>query len=381
MSPRDLLGRPWLQLALLYLLVLGVGLPLFGADRRLSRYYLGGAEGLQRLTDQALARSLERAEEAERYFRDTPQWHEEEEEQGPPGLTLAIVTTARRQGAEHRYFLQVAAAYHRLLRLCPWCGRARLFACNVHHPPEDHALPRRARSLIPEVRRFGEEGSPPAPEDDPFEKEKADYLFCLGRALAGGARHVLLAEDDALPRPDLFPVLGDVLGRRLQGRQPLYVKLYHPERLQGYLHPEPARLLEWAGLGALGGSLLRWLLPAPAGRRSWRSLAALAALCMLAAELGGRVYLLELRRLSPQLYALAPASHCCTPAMAFTADGARRAMAYLGERQCRRGYAKDTALYEAAREHSEEAYVVEPNLVSHIGLYSTLRGYIARPSL
>ncbi|XP_072895016.1 post-GPI attachment to proteins factor 4 [Hemitrygon akajei] len=377
MPPRDLLGHPWLQLALLYLLVLGVGLPLFGADRRFSRYYQGGAEGLRRLTDWALAESLERAEEAEQYFQRP--WREEEGwGEGAPELALAIVTTARRQGADHRYFLQVAAAYHRLLRLCPWCGRAQLFACNVHHPPEGHALPQRARGLIPEVRRFGEVGSPPAPEDDTFEKEKADYLFCLGRALAGGARHVLLAEDDALPHPDLFLVLGDVLGRRLRGRRPLYVKLYHPERLQGYLHPEPARLVEWAGLGAVGGSLLRWLLPA---RRSLGTLAALAALCMLAAELGGRVYLLELRRLTPQLYALAPASHCCTPAMAFTAEGARRAMAYLGERRCRRGYAKDTALYEAAREHGEEAYVVEPNLVTHIGLYSTLRGYIARPSL
>ncbi|XP_059497389.1 uncharacterized protein LOC132206703 [Stegostoma tigrinum] len=104
---------------------------------------------------------------------------------------------------------------------------------------------------------------------------------------------------------------------------------------------------------------------------SW---AVLALYTMLVVELAGRHYLLEWRRLSPQLYSLMPATECCTPAMLFSAPAARRVLAYLGSVRCRAGYAKDTALYALLREHGETAYALEPNLVTHIGLYSTLRG-------
>ncbi|XP_078272646.1 LOW QUALITY PROTEIN: post-GPI attachment to proteins factor 4 [Rhinoraja longicauda] len=386
---RRALRPPWLQMSLLYVLVLAVLLPLIGQSKRYSLYFRASAH-LAGLTERALADSLERAEEAERYFREAEGGGGGEDGQPRLHMAVLIVTTVRSQGAEHRYYLQVAAALHRLLGRCSWCRGYRLMGCNVHPRPAEHWQAEGAASrLVPVVRRFeagaGGEGQPePVPEQERFEKEKADYLFCLSRGLAMRPRFVLLLEDDALPSPDLFPVLRDVLERRLASRDPLYVKLYHPERLQGFVHPEPARVVEWAGVGALGGGLLLYL-----HRRLWAcgtpwsplAFCCLAALCMLAAEGYGRVYLLEVRRASPQLYSLAPASHCCTPAMAFTARGAARALRYLGARRCRPGYAKDTALYDALGDEGDTAYVVEPNLVSHIGLYSTLRGGLGRPSL
>ncbi|XP_055506237.1 transmembrane protein 246 [Leucoraja erinacea] len=386
---RRALRPPWMQLLLVYVLVLAVLLPLIGQGKRHSYYFRASAH-LAGLTEQALADSLERAEEAESYFREAADGGDGGEDGEKPHMAVVIVTTVRSQGAEYRYYLQVAAALHRLLRRCPWCRHYRLMGCNVHPWPAEHWQAEGAASrLVPVVRRFadGGDGQPqPEPESERFEKEKADYLFCLSRGLALQPRYVLVMEDDALPSPDLFPVLRDVLERRLAARDPLYVKLYHPERLQGFLHPEPARIMEWAGLGALGGGLLFYLHRRLTG--GWASslssslaFCALAALCMLAAEGYGRVYLLEARRASPQLYAMSPASHCCTPAMAFTARGAARALRYLRARRCRSGFAKDSALYEALRDEGDTAYVVEPNLVSHIGLYSTLRGVIEQPSL
>uniref|UniRef100_UPI00398F331D post-GPI attachment to proteins factor 4 n=1 Tax=Pristiophorus japonicus TaxID=55135 RepID=UPI00398F331D len=383
--------RPWAQVLLLYLLTFGLALPLLCHDLRHSRYFRRAAH-LGRLTAAALEESRARGEEAARYFREA---EGEDEVEGPPlrpdprspppQLVVAIVTTARGQGGEYRYYLQVAAAFHRLLRQCPWCRGHRLFACNVHRRPRQHLEALAAARLVPTAHRFEEEGEGEGEgEDNLFEKEKRDYLYCLRKALtAYGPRHVLLVEDDALPREDFFPVLRDLLERRLRGREgePLYVKLYHPERLQGYLHPEPARLLEWLGLGALGGWLLSAARRLATGRwPPWPAALLLGLWAMLAGELGGRHYLLQLRRLSPQLYALSPASSCCTPATLFPAPSARRVLAYLGAVHCRPGYAKDTALYGLLGAQGEWALVLEPNLVTHIGLYSTLRGFVGSPA-
>lgn len=377
--------RPWAQALLLYLLTFGILLPLLCHNRRHSRYFWRGGH-LRRMTAEALERSLARGEAAARYFRETEEG--EGGHQAPhPQLVVTIVTTVRAQGAEYRYYLQVAAAFHRLMRGCPWCRGHRLFACNVHPRPPEHLEALAAARLIPTAHRFapGEEEGDRGGADNRFEKEKQDYLYCLRKSLATfEPQHVLLVEDDALPEEDLFAVLRDLLERRLaapRARDALYVKLYHPERLQGYLNPEPMRILEWFGLGALCGALLSGLYRLATGKWSAAAFAVLAVFSMLAGELAGRHYLLEARRLSPQLYALAPASECCTPAMLYSARSARRVLGYLEAVHCRSGYAKDTALYALLREQGERAYVLEPNLVTHIGLFSTLRGFIAQPSL
>ncbi|XP_078092402.1 post-GPI attachment to proteins factor 4 [Mustelus asterias] len=381
------LPRPWAQLLLLYLLTFGVLLPLLCHRRRHSRYFWRSAH-LQRLTAESLESSRARGQEAVRYFRETEPGEAEGPGLGaPPGkgpqLVVAIVTTVREQGADYHYYLQVAAEFHRLLRGCAWCRGHRLLACNVHLRPQEHWEALAASRLIPVVQRFAGGGADRS--GNRFEKEKQDYLYCLREALLTySAQHVLLVEDDALPGHDFFQVLRDLLERRLtapQARDALYVKLYHPERLQGYLNPEPMRILEWLGLGAVCGALLSAIYRLLTGHYSALTFVLLASYAMLLAELGGRHYLLEARRLSPQLYALVPATECCTPAMLYSAPAARRVLAYLEGVQCRSGYAKDTALYALLRERGERAYVLEPNLVTHIGLYSTLRGIIAQPSL
>jgi hypothetical protein len=57
-----------------------------------------------------------------------------------------------------------------------------------------------------------------------------------------------MLEDDAYPEAELFEVLDHILHqrrKRLQEvQQALYFKLYHPERLLGYLNPEPERIVE-----------------------------------------------------------------------------------------------------------------------------------------
>lgn len=222
-------------------------------------------------------------------------------------------------------------------------------------------------------------GEDPDPALNQFEKEKQDYVFCLEQSLlAYNPEYVLVVEDDAVPEDEIFPVLQHLLLARFSKpylRDALYFKLYHPERLQHYVNPEPMRILEWLGLGMFLGPVLNCGYSWATGRPglSWPIVLFFALYSMALSELVGRHYLLELRRLAPTLYNVVPVTECCTPAMLFSAPSAQRALGYLKGLHCRQGFAKDIALYSLLRTKGENAYVVEPNLVRHVGMYSSLR--------
>uniref|UniRef100_S4RNA1 Post-GPI attachment to proteins GalNAc transferase 4 n=1 Tax=Petromyzon marinus TaxID=7757 RepID=S4RNA1_PETMA len=296
-------------------------------------------------------------------------------------MAVAVVSVRRLEP----YLSRVVSRLLALLRACGLaCERHRLLVCNAQAVPEDNVEAGEISALVHTVARFSESdpdaGKPPA--QNRFEKEKRDYTWCLRRAATateggdGGA--VVLLEDDALPADDFFPVLHHLLGERraasLRLRRALYVKLFHPERLQGYLNPEPMRL-EWVGAGGLCGlALTAVFLRLTRAPFRWWLVAALTLHAMLCVEMVGRHYFLELRRASPRLYALAPATECCTPAMAFPSAAAALAVAeLLDAEQCAPKYGKDMALYAAMRRAKHGALVLEPNLVRHIGRYSSLR--------
>lgn len=77
-----------------------------------------------------------------------------------------------------------------------------------------------------------------------FEKEKQDYVFCLEKSLALNVSHVLLVEDDAIPLQDLFPVIDLLVFSNSSSfdsqssKEATYYKLYHLERLLGFISLE-----------------------------------------------------------------------------------------------------------------------------------------------
>ncbi|XP_063814521.1 post-GPI attachment to proteins factor 4 [Pseudophryne corroboree] len=296
---------------------------------------------------------------------------------GDTPLVITVITTRRRP--EYHYLLQVAHGFLKRLSECGQdCANFQLFICNVDPIPSAHADACLLSHLLPSVMHHLNEQLAEAPNR--FEQEKQDYAFCLSRTLdAYSPDYVLLVEDDAVPFTDIFSAFFHLVHVRFP-QEPLggglYAKFYHPERLQGYLNPEPMRIVEWIGLGGLAGLVLSWLYKVifPKQRFSLWMFVAFAVYAMLLAELAGRHYLLELRRLSPALYNVVPVTECCTPAMLFSKDSARRTLGYLEEMQCKPGYAKDIALYKELRKRGEWAWALEPNLVKHVGMFSTLRG-------
>uniref|UniRef100_A0A8C0UNM9 Post-GPI attachment to proteins GalNAc transferase 4 n=1 Tax=Cyanistes caeruleus TaxID=156563 RepID=A0A8C0UNM9_CYACU len=349
-------SSPFIHLLTLTVVTFAVVAPLI-CHRLLHSYFYLRRWHLNPMSQEFLEQNQQEGQDALHYFEkmQMPNASEVSGSEAFQPLLLITIITVQRQNDFH-YVLQVASHFHRLLQKCGVrCQSHRMLLCNVESDPSIHQDVRLLSSLFPMVSR-DRTGENPDPSLNQFEKEKQDYVFCLEQSLlVYNPEYILLVEDDAVPEKEIFSVLQHLFLARFSKpylRDALYFKLYHPERLQHYFNPEPMRILEWLGLGMFLGPVLTF------------------AYCW---ALVGRHYGLELRRLHPALYNVVPASECCTPAMLFPAASARRASEYLQGLRCRQGFAKDTALYSLLRGKGENAFVVEPNLVRHVGMYSSLR--------
>ncbi len=97
----------------------------------------------------------------------------------------------------------------------------------------------------------------------------------------------------------------------------------------------------------------------------------------------GRPHLLQLRFLfKPYLTSFMRAPECCTQALLFPNKGAQLVTQYLNSVTCRHGWSKDMALLAMEQENSQyKAYMVQPNLFTHVGIYSSLRHRVIDPYL
>lgn len=304
-----------------------------------------------------------------------------------PELLVTVVTARRNEGLDFHYLLQVMRQLSDIVGGCGERRCAEVLICDVESGPQENQDAKLLEAHFRVIRRSSQEQQSNREQVNTFEKEKRDYVFCLRKGWElVKPKNVIVLEDDALPKPDFFTVIKDLLSRRF-ALQTLYIKLYHPERLQCYWNPEPYRILEWVGLGLVGATALLLTLPYwnPCSFNFTLSVSHLLFFTfyfMAAAELLGRHYLLEARRLSPQLYAVSPATECCTPAMLFPANASLRVAEYLDGSFCVKGNAKDMVLYHLARTvPGESSHSVEPNLITHIGAYSSVRANPARPKL
>ncbi|XP_056442620.1 transmembrane protein 246 isoform X2 [Gadus chalcogrammus] len=342
--------RPAGQALLLCVLTFGVLLPLL-CQRMLYSYYFFRPWYLEPRSETALQESYRRGQGALSFWQKDTGAHAVQT-QLEPHLLVTVVTARRTEARDYHYLLQVMQQLAGLLGSCSGERCAQVLLCDVESDPEANE----------------------------------DLALLEGRFQTGWEllrpQNVVVLEDDAWPRPDFFPVIQDLLSRSFSSGT-LYVKLYHPERLQRYWNPEPYRLLEWLGLGLLASSLLLLVLPyCSSVSFTLRHLLFFSVYTMALAELVGRHYLLELRRASPQLYAVSPATECCTPAMLYPGNASLRAARYLDGSFCVKGLAKDLVLFRMARSvPGERAHSLEPNLVAHIGAFSSVRPNPLRPSL
>ncbi|XP_062244345.1 transmembrane protein 246 [Platichthys flesus] len=384
-------SSPVPQALVLTLLTFCIVLPLC-CHQLLYSYFFMKSVYLDSMSEEVLQDSLTRGQDALRFWQSasspagggSPRFRSPAQH---PELLVTVVSVRRREGRDFHYLLQVMQQLSGLVGGCGERGCAELLVCDVESGPQENQDAKLLENHVRVVRRSPEEQQAAREPVNTFEREKRDYVFCVRRGWELlRPRNMVVLEDDALPREDFFWVVKDLLSRRFS-LQTLYIKLYHPERLQRYWNPEPYRILEWVGLGLVGATALLlglayWNPFSFSFTLSLGHLLFFTLYFMAAAELLGRHYVLELRRLSPQLYAVSPATECCTPAMLFPGNASLRVAEYLDGSFCVKGNAKDMVLYQMARTiPGETAHSVEPNLVTHIGAFSSVRPNPSRPKL
>lgn len=382
------------QALVLSLVTFCIVLPLC-CHQLLYSYYFIRSMYLDSMSDKNLQESLNRGQDALRFWQSASSAAAAAASSSRlsdiaqhPELLVTVVTARRNEGRDSHYLLQVMQELSGIVGGCGERRCAEVLVCDVENGSQENEDAKLLEPHFKVVRRSPSEQKANRERVNIFEREKRDYVFCLrkGWELAK-PKNVVVLEDDALPRKDFIAVVKDLLSRRF-AFQSLYVKLFHPERLQGYWNPEPYRILEWVGLGlVLATVLLLFIFPycnlcSFSFTLSINHLLFFTIYFMAAAELLGRHYLLEVRRLSPQLYAVSPATECCTPAMLYPGNASLRVAEYLDGSFCVTGNAKDMVLYHMARTiPGEKAHSVEPNLIRHIGAFSSVRPNPLRPKL
>ncbi|KXJ13702.1 transmembrane protein 246 [Exaiptasia diaphana] len=329
-----------------------------------------------------------------------------------PDLAITIITTARNQGADNYNPLYLTQVVWKMLWLIYEGQRNNIVdlkvsfsVCNVDGYPEVHKEAMDLTYFLYVNNKYQDKHDKSFKTWNIFEKEKQDYVYCLNSSLEQNPKFILVVEDDSYPEDDLFIVLKTLIssgtpvhkkhyglsskhGKQFKIGDSIYVKLFHPERLIGYISLEPDRLSELFGISSLFGTVLlvvyRYTINKRIASESlyhrnvlWLSLFIYVALVVMAV---GRPHLLKFRRLlSPHLYSFMSAPECCTPAMLFPHHGAQEVVEHLSSQSCYPSNGKDTVLDKYIKAKNKKAFIVQPNLFKHIGFFSSLRQKFLNP--
>jgi len=316
----------------------------------------------------------------------------------PLDLVVVIITTKRADvGIELGYLTQTTARVLSVLQDNQ--GRktefksTQLFVCNVDYRPNEHVEALGVAAYVDYVTRFSEMQEQNSEQQliDKFEKEKEDYVFCMGEAFKRRPRYIMIIEDDVLLDVNAILTVDHLLHVRINVPKPyvertlskwISLKLYYPERWSGYAN-EPDKILELIGLAFIGGSLstfvhqsiLWWL----SFRKHPRWITSTVVFCIgaltliAAAVLIGRQYLRFWRRFSVYTHRLVSAPDCCTQAVIYPVEVISDLKEYLQQITCDIEFAVDLAIDQFAKLHGLQRHLVEPNVARHIGFVSTVR--------
>ena len=168
-----------------------------------------------KLLDIMLEENNERLDFAHEYLVDLNSSHHSFLD--PAGIVICLVTIRRKTGGSYNpnYLLQSSTAFHRAIsEEQRRSGRQEfsLVICDVD--PESHPEAQQMSFFIPTIVRRDME---PSSRDETInikEKEKRDYVFCLRQArVKARGGHVLMVEDDTLPRPEMLRVMAHLISR------------------------------------------------------------------------------------------------------------------------------------------------------------------------
>lgn len=204
--------------------------------------------------------------------------------------------------------------------------------------------------------------------------------------------YIILLEDDGVPADHMLNVLQNIL-QRLKDSKDTYrqpwslIKLFYPDRWQGYGF-ESQKILELCSAGSLGGILFlamysysaKFRLPTKYYRKMNLLVFSVGFLFVVASCIMiGRPNLIHIKTLSIYTYSTSKAPECCSPGILYPAEIVTMLNRHLNNTVCHHNYPLDMALTAFTNNLAYPSYIVQPNLVKHIGMISTLKGVSKYP--
>ena len=359
-------------------------------DWAYSKYYYSGWTS-EEMEKRAATLNENHATEALQYITKLKNSSQSFEQFDTQAVQLAIgVVTVPRSHPKYKlnYLTQVFAMLHKNIRKdTKHFENKVLFLCDTFPGPGDHTEVKTLETLVQVYHRFPQNNAT-AVTMNRFEREKQDYSYCLDVALTYNPKYVLIVEDDALAKEDVFEILHFVLtnlvekkysgGDHSRNREEwASLKLFYPERWQGYAF-EAVPLLELLATGATGGAFFVFI-----GRSCKRRETKCGHLVInylvgsvyfiLLAFMVGRPYILEWKRLSKFTHTVVPAPECCSPAILYTSQKAKELSHYLKNVTCQSSFPVDFAMDKFTKTRNYKKYLIVPNLMQHIGMYSSIK--------
>ncbi len=378
-------SRFWFCTFGLFFVTFAILLPFLCGDLVYSSYYVSSASRSQ-VEDKVMKLNSYFANKAQESFPNLI-FPNKEDDRDDVDVVIGIVSVPRQiRNVQVHYLTQtVVAMLENMNRKAgKMFARKALFICDVFAGPGEHVEAKKLGSRAEVKERF-QTNDPGAAIMDTFDKEKEDYAFCIDVALTYKASYVLMIEDDVLPVTDLFGVLEALLDSSILRRNSnwAYLKLFYPDRWKGYGY-EFVPLVELCGLGLIGGSTFLscahlWGRHNRNHRTKPRHFAVGFIYAVLIAVTVGRQYVTEWRRVSKSTYTVVPAPDCCTPAILYSSQNAKELSEHLKMTTCSAAFPVDAAIEQFASKHGHEKYLVEPNLMQHIGMLSSIKTWSDRP--
>ena len=216
---------------------------------------------------------------------------------------------------------------------------------------------------------------------DKYDKHRLDVIEAL-RVCDSEERYdyALLLEDDAFAGDDFANMLDYVIGRLPKDGSFGYVKLYHPEKWQGFGNDTILEVVLIAVLSFLGFFGLGILL---IGTNNFDNVKTIAVNILISVLLMcyvlafcytfSRQHLLEIFKLWRYTHFIVDASSCCTSAVLYPTRVLFEYIHFLEtEVSCNQSYAIDLVPYDYFKSKGLDRLQVIPNLFFHIGYASSV---------
>merc|ERR1712142_598300 len=215
-------------------------------------------------------------------------------------------------------------------------------------------------------------------EENKEQKYIHDFSVCLKEAdeeFESDVDYILILEDDVMVMPDIFSTLSSIIAyntEKLSSSPWLDIKLYKPPRLRGFAwDTQPLiELLATSCIIALLVDLAFRLLGMRIPRNTLHRYLILYSMAMLTLLAISRQHFMQWRRIHPHLYAWHEAPNFGTQAVVYNRTSLRSAVDYLTTGPSKT--ALDFAISNFRHKAGLGGYLLEPSLVRHIGVSSSM---------